>query len=138
MKDNRTEQKQRSWRKTALTTAVLAALSMTSVSVNSATNGKQIGDLEIYEAAEGGKVTITMMLDTSGSMTSAQSNVGISACDLPAGSSASNTSITAEISSTSPTYIRRYCATGGTKRYYYKNILKLLPLILLYKRVFLF
>ena len=125
MKDNRTEQKQRSWRKTALTTAVLAALSMTSVSVNSATNGKQIGDLEIYEAAEGGKVTITMMLDTSGSMTSAQSNVGISACDLPAGSSASNTSITAEISSTSPTYIRRYCATGGTKRYYYKKTVRL-------------
>ena len=29
--------------------------------------GKKIGDLEIYKAAEGGKTTITMMLDTSGS-----------------------------------------------------------------------
>lgn len=112
----------REWCPTALTTAVLMALSMTSVSVNSATNGKPIGDLEIYEPAAGGKVTITMMLDTSGSMTSAQSNVGISACDLPAGSSASNTSITTETSSTSPTYTRRYCATGGTKTYFYKKV----------------
>lgn len=39
--------------------------------VNSAyadTNGKGIGDLEIYKSAEAGAVTLAMMLDTSGSM----------------------------------------------------------------------
>ena len=39
--------------------------------------GKKIGDLEIYKAAEGGKTTITMMLDTSGSMSSAISFVKV-------------------------------------------------------------
>lgn len=42
---------------------------------------KNIGDLEIYKAAEGGKVTITMMLDTSGSMSVSQ--VGNDACEIP-------------------------------------------------------
>ena len=75
--------------------------------------GKKIGDLEIYKAAEGGKTTITMMLDTSGSMTLNQVNY---ACDLPGGS----TSYTegSEISDTNPAYIRNYCETG--RKYYYR------------------
>ena len=83
--------------------------------------GKKIGDLEIYKAAEGGKTTITMMLDTSGSMTAAQSNVGASACDLPAEVSSSNITITTETSATTPSYTRRYCEIPGEKTYFYKR-----------------
>lgn len=79
--------------------------------------GKGIGDLEIYKAAEGGKTTITMMLDTSGSMSSAV--VGASACDLPSGVSANR--INSETSTTTPTYTRTYCATAGDKRYFYRR-----------------
>lgn len=78
--------------------------------------GKKIGDLEIYKAAEGGKTTITMMLDTSGSMSSAISFVGDSACDLPSGMSSSR--IRTENSTTSPVYTRRYCETSN--RYFYR------------------
>lgn len=75
--------------------------------------GKKIGDLEIYKPAETGKTTITMMLDTSGSMTIDQVNY---ACDLPGGS----TSYTkkSELSTTNPQYKRNYCETN--KRYYYR------------------
>lgn len=83
--------------------------------------GKKIGDLEIYKAAEGGKTTITMMLDTSGSMTAAQSNVGASACDLPAEVSSSNITIMTETSATTPPYTRRYCEIPGEKAYFYKR-----------------
>lgn len=112
MKDNKTEQNQRSWRTTALTTAVLMALSITSISVSNAANNKKIGDLEIYKAAEGGNVTIMMMLDTSGSMTNNQVDY---ACDLP-----ENTSFRKgdEWSNTTPKYKRDYC-TATTKVYYF-------------------
>ena len=113
MKDiSNRQSERRSWRKTALTIAVLMALSMTSVSVYSATNGKPIGDLEIYDSAEGGNVTITMMLDTSGSMTNNQVDY---ACDLP-----ENTSFRKgdEWSNTTPKYKRDYC-TATTKVYYF-------------------
>ena len=76
---------------------------------------RKIGDLEIYKAAEGGSVTITMMLDTSGSMTTAQSNVGKNACDIP--SSATYKSINIDSPSTTP-YDRRYCSVE-TKKYYF-------------------
>lgn len=116
------QSRSREWRTTVLSAAVLVSLTAISTSVNSATNGKQIGDLEIYEAAEGGTVTIMMMLDTSGSMTAAQSNVGASACDLPAGVSSRDITIMTETSATSPTYTRRYCATAGDRRYFYRKI----------------
>ncbi|MBF0657298.1 pilus assembly protein PilY [Psychrobacter sp. NG25] len=76
--------------------------------------GKKIGDLEIYKAAEGGKTTITMMLDTSGSM---NSQLFVSACDLPSGVSSSSRG--SETSSTIPSYSRNYCETATT--YFYKK-----------------
>ncbi len=114
----------RSWRTTTLTTAVLMALSMTSVSVNSATNGRKIGDLEIYEAAEGGKITITMMLDTSGSMSALVPAVKADACDLPVGVSSNN--IKTETSSTTP-YDRVYCLVtiNGQQEKYYDRLTRL-------------
>ncbi|WP_352310547.1 pilus assembly protein PilY [Psychrobacter sp. W2-37-MNA-CIBAN-0211] len=74
---------------------------------------KRIGDLEIYKAAEGGKTTITMMLDTSGSMAA---NVTTGACDLPSG--VSSLGVKTENSSTTPSYIKRYCET---RKFFYRN-----------------
>lgn len=107
----------REWRVTALSAAVLFGLTAISSSAHSATDGKQIGDLEIYQAAEDGKVTITMMLDTSGSMTAAQ--VGADACDLPSGVALYYYNpIRDRNSNTSPNYDRRYCLTTTGQAYY--------------------
>ena len=75
--------------------------------------GKKIGDLEIYKAAEGGKTTITMMLDTSGSMTINQVNSAVT-CDLPSGTSYTKGF---ENSTTTPVYRRDYCLTASGKVY---------------------
>lgn len=80
--------------------------------------GKKIGDLEIYKAAEGGKTTITMMLDTSGSMSALVSNVGADACDLPSG--ISSNAIKTVDPSTSSVYPRTYCEVIN-KKYFYKK-----------------
>lgn len=79
---------------------------------------KNIGDLEIYRAATGGKVTITMMLDTSGSMSTLQ--VESDACDLPSGVTNTTTNYTNSYvdSGTTPSYKRYYC-TGEKRRYFY-------------------
>ncbi len=78
---------------------------------------KKIGDLEIYKAAEGGNIVITMMLDTSGSMTANQ--VGKSACDVPSGTSYSYNK-NFDWSNTTPRYKRDYCDVGS-KKYYYRQ-----------------
>lgn len=78
---------------------------------------KKIGDLEIYKAAEGGKTTITMMLDTSGSMAA---DVTKDACDLPSGVSNSQVSVRTEDSTTSPSFTRRYCELNSSRRYFYR------------------
>ncbi len=101
---------------TSLKYLVVAVASMMAVPISQAdVAGKRIGDLEIYKAAEGGKTTITMMLDTSGSMSSAISSVGATACDLPSG--VSSTAIRVEDPSTQ-VYPRRYCQTSN--RYFYR------------------
>lgn len=56
----------RQWAMTALTAAVMMALTPTLS--QAAANGKPIGDLEIYAPAVPGTATIFMMLDVSGSM----------------------------------------------------------------------
>ena len=65
---NQAQSVKRSWRTTALSAAILISLTAISTPVNSAVNGKKIGDLEIYQAAKPGAATIFMMLDISGSM----------------------------------------------------------------------
>lgn len=82
--------------------------------------GKKIGDLEIYKAAEGGKTTITMMLDTSGSMSIVESR---NACDLPSGEQYYGNRGLYEWSGTDPSYERRYCEIAGEKQYFYKKAL---------------
>lgn len=67
----------------------------------------QASDIDIYSNATGGKTTIMLMLDTSGSMS--ESQLGGSACDL-----ASGTSYTAgnEPSGTTPGYTKYFCAVN--------------------------
>lgn len=102
-----------------LVAAVASLMIMPPSQADAAQNN--IGDLEIYKAAEGGKVTITMMLDTSGSMT--QTQAGSNACDLPNGviSSTTDYKTSYEDSATTPSYKRYYC-TAAQKRYYYYYI----------------
>ena len=80
--------------------------------------GKKIGDLEIYKPAEGGKTTITMMLDTSGSMGIDQVDY---ACDLPSNISFNRNMVGSESSVTSPSYTKRYCEINGEKKYFYAH-----------------
>lgn len=92
---------------------VVVASMMTMPTSQADVSGKKIGDLEIYKAAEGGKTTITMMLDTSGSM---DASVTRDACDLPSGTSSRG--IYTEWSTTTPRYSRKYCNTYN--RYFYR------------------
>lgn len=106
---------------TSIKYVVIAMSMMVAVSTSQAdVSQKKIGDLEIYKAAEGGKVTVMMMLDTSGSMT--QTQAGSNACDLPNGviSSTTDYKTSYEDSATTPSYKRYYC-TAGKKRYYYRK-----------------
>ncbi len=108
---------------------VVIAMSMTvAVSTSQADVAKkQIGDLEIYKAAEGGKVTIMMMLDTSGSMTQTQSSVTSSACDLPSGITSETTNYTSSYdnSNTNPSYKRYYCTGKQDNKKYYDRLTRL-------------
>lgn len=81
----------------------------------------QASDIDIYSNATGGKTTITLMLDTSGSMS--ESQVGGSACEL-----ASGTTYTAgnEPSGTTPGYTKYFCGvdipgSSSQRVYYYKR-----------------
>lgn len=79
----------------------------------------QASDIDIYSNSTGGKTTITMMLDTSGSMSAVQMTDG-SACELPAGTAYT---LGNESSGTIPAYTKYYCQTGGVTetRYYYRR-----------------
>jgi len=81
----------------------------------------QASDIDIYSNSTGGKTTITLMLDTSGSMS--ESQVGGSACEL-----ASGTTYTAgnEPSGTTPGYTKYFCGvdipgSSSQRVYYYKR-----------------
>ena len=97
--------------------ASMVSMSLTLMICQSVTHAS---DIEIYSNSTNGKTTITLMLDTSGSMSIEQ--VGSNACDIPSGST--GTVRTDSISSgTIPSYTRRYCEVGGgnEKRYYFKR-----------------
>lgn len=78
-------------------------------------------DIEIYVKPDAsiGSGVVVMMLDTSGSMDSTNSNVGTSACDLP-----SNVQSSGFGTDVAPGgYSRQYCQVGGEKEYlYYKYV----------------
>ena len=101
-------------------TALASTLSM-SLTLMICQSVTHASDIEIYSNSTNGKTTITLMLDTSGSMSIEQ--VGSSACDIPSGST--GTVRTDSISSgTTPSYTRRYCEVGSStnqKMFYYKR-----------------
>ena len=76
----------------------------------------QASDIDIYSNSTGGKTTITLMLDTSGSMSAQQVTDG-SACELPAGTTYT---LGNESSGTAPAYTKYYCGVDdGQRKYYY-------------------
>lgn len=81
----------------------------------------QASDIDIYSNATSGKTTITLMLDTSGSMS--ESQVGGSACELASGASytAGN-----EPSGTTPSYTKYYCEveSNAQTKYFFRMIRK--------------
>lgn len=101
--------------------ASMVSMSMTLIVCQSVTHAS---DIEIYSNSTNGKTTISLMLDTSGSMSVGQ--VGSSACDIPSGSTGTVT--TGSVSSvTTPSYTRSYCEVGGgdERRYYFKRSARL-------------
>lgn len=92
---------------------VVMASMMTMPMTQADVAGKRIGDLEIYKPAEGGNVTITMMLDTSGSMSLNRVSY---ACDIPGSPSYKKGY---EMSLTDPSY-KRYSCIVGSPRFYYR------------------
>lgn len=95
---------------------------------------KKIGDLEIYKAAEGGNVTVMMMLDTSGSMSEPYmkayfSSEAATACNLPIGTtytSMNGSSIYTSTKTGSTASFKKYgCTTAATTKnvlkYFFKN-----------------
>lgn len=74
-------------------------------------------DIDIYQQARSGKITLMLMLDISGSMK------GQTACDLPTGANYISSG-TEAVTSTVP-YTRSYCeATGTNKVYLYRSYSK--------------
>ncbi|RPE29892.1 hypothetical protein EC846_2474 [Acinetobacter sp. BIGb0102] len=97
--------------KVSAITATMTSLICTSVVSHAA-------DSEIYIAGQQNNSTgtVVMMLDTSGSMDSSNSNVGSDACDLPSNLT-SDIVVIGEL--TSEGYTRNYCHVGA--RYYYRS-----------------
>lgn len=78
----------------------------------------QASDIDIYSNTTGGKTTITMMLDTSGSMSAVQMTDG-SACELAPGTVYT---LGEEPSGTTPAYTKYYCGVDdGQRKYYYQR-----------------
>lgn len=83
----------------------MAASIMTPISQADVKN-KQIGDLEIYQAATPGKTTLMLMIDKSGSMDRDGSGGGVWACEM---GGYSNVTGFNQNSGTTPNYIRKGC-----------------------------
>ncbi|MGL5253194.1 MAG: hypothetical protein ACRC7U_08670, partial [Moraxella sp.] len=91
----------------------MAASIMTPISQADVKN-KQIGDLEIYQAATPGKTTLMLMIDKSGSMDRDGNGGGVWACEM---GGYSNVTGFNQNSGTTPNYIRKGCKVD--KVYYY-------------------
>ncbi|MBK0064782.1 MULTISPECIES: pilus assembly protein PilY [unclassified Acinetobacter] len=90
--------------------AISTSLIMTSV--------VQASDIDIYQEAKSGQITLMFMLDISGSMGAPQLTNDAGACDAPS----SNGSGSEDSTNGSPTYKRYYCnVTDTTRTYYYKR-----------------
>lgn len=101
---------------------VLAASVAAFSTVLVTTSVTQASDIEIYQDAKSGDITLMFMLDISGSMSRNNSTSKGYACDLPSGvtessnSSANERAITGDINA--PSYTRRWCVGTDGKKYY--------------------
>ncbi|MDM1329620.1 pilus assembly protein PilY [Acinetobacter indicus] len=116
---------EKSYRHKLLATSIAAAL--TALVAASVT---QASDIDIYQEARSGDITLMFMLDISGSMGAPQQLGYSSSCDIPKGTSVASHSNEDSING-SPTYKRYYCMvnydayfykrTGSTGNYQYFN-----------------
>lgn len=86
------------------------------------TSVTQASDIEIYQDAKSGDVTLMFMLDISGSMSRYNGNTAGYACDLPSGvseksSNGRGTATEAQFTG-GPQYIRAWCNGNDNKKYY--------------------
>lgn len=96
----------------------LLALSVAAVTTGLlATTISQASDIEIYQEAKSGEITLMFMLDISGSMS--VKNTGDSACDLPNGvRSNGRKNATESPISGGPHYLREWCLGSNGVKYY--------------------
>lgn len=80
----------------------------------------QASDIDIYQEAKSGQITLMFMLDISGSMGAPQLIGDNDACDIPSATSVNNNGSVNSTNGT-PIYKRYYC-TAKTDIYFYKSI----------------
>lgn len=103
-----------SYRHKLLVTSLAAVCtSMIAISVT------QASDIDIYQTARSGDITLMFMLDISGSMGAPQQTGNASSCDIPKGTSVSTNS-SENSTNGSPSYKRYYC-TVNADAYFYKR-----------------
>ena len=93
----------------------LSAITATLVSTSTTTYAS---DIDIYQQARSGDITLMMLFDISGSMGAPQLIGDADACDIPSGKSVANSDSSA--SGTTPSYTRYYCNVLETKKYKYR------------------
>ncbi|MEK5762010.1 pilus assembly protein [Acinetobacter junii] len=79
------------------------------------TSVTQASDIDIYQEAQSGSITLMFMLDTSSSMNSLNSNGAVNACDIPNGVTGTRVTTQEDIN-TQPglrPYKRSYCTVPG-------------------------
>ena len=77
----------------------------------------QASDIDVYQQAKSGDITLMMLFDISGSMGAPQLIGDATACDIPSGARVSSNGSIASTNGT-PTYTRYYCTTSNGQRYY--------------------
>ncbi|USE83528.1 PilC/PilY family type IV pilus protein [Acinetobacter tibetensis] len=80
----------------------------------------QASDIDIYQQAKSGTISLMMMLDISGSMGYPQLVGSRSACDVPSGATIESNGSDTSTNGT-PTYKRSYCNVIETKTYRYRS-----------------
>ena len=91
----------------AIMTAAVATATMTHAS-----------DIDIYQQARSGDISLMMLFDISGSMGAPQLTGDADACDIPSGKNVASSGNSP--SGTTPSYTRYYCNVVETKTYKYR------------------
>ena len=98
---------------------VLASLVAAASASLIATGVSQASDIEIYQEAKSGQITLMMLFDISGSMGAPQLTGDADACDIPSGTSVSSSG-SEQSTNGSPQYTRYYCMVNKDA-YFYKR-----------------